>query len=108
MPKKQLETLTESMYYILIALKQPRCGIEISEFVSAITQNRVNLGPGTLYTLLSKFQNEDVIKEIACEGRKRTYVISDKGKIMLEEEFQRLQIMIEEGKCYMEMEGNHI
>ena len=32
MPKKQLDTLTEPMYYTLIALMTPKCGIEITEF----------------------------------------------------------------------------
>ena len=49
MGRKTLETLTESMFYALMALlHHPRCGTEIADFVSAITQNRVRLGPGTL------------------------------------------------------------
>ena len=59
MGRKTLETLTESMFYALMALlHQPRCGTEIADFVSAITQSRVRLGPGTLYTLLARFQVE--------------------------------------------------
>ena len=55
MPKKQLETLTEPMYYTLLALLQARCGMEITEFVLTLTKGRVHLVPGTLYTMLSKF-----------------------------------------------------
>ena len=37
MGRKTLETLTESMFYALMALlHQPRCGTEIADFVSAI------------------------------------------------------------------------
>lgn len=32
------------------------CGTEITEFVARKTRDRVRLGPGTLYTLLGKFQ----------------------------------------------------
>ena len=53
MPKKQLETLTEPMYYTLIALLEARCGMEITEFVLTLTQGRVHLVPGTLYTTIA-------------------------------------------------------
>lgn len=104
MPKKQLDTLTESMYFTLIALLQPRCGIEITEFVNRITNGRVKLGPGTLYTLLSKFETERYIEEVAQEGRKRTYQISTKGKEQLKEEIKRLHMMLEEGEPYVKTE----
>lgn len=102
MPKKQLDTLTESMYYALIALLTPRCGIEITEFVMELTKGRVRLVPGTLYTMLSKFESEEMIQEIQVEGRKRTYVITERGKRMLKDEYQRLKLMIEEGTAWME------
>ena len=108
MPKKQLDTLTEPMYYTLIALQQPRCGIEISEFVLRITQDRVKLVPGTLYTMLSKFEHEGMIEEIQVDGRKRTYLITKKGKQMLREEYTRLSTMIEEGKKWIEVKVDEI
>ena len=63
MPKKQLDTLTEPMYYTLIALMTPKCGIEITEFVRDLTQGRVRLVPGTLYAILSKFESEELIDD---------------------------------------------
>lgn len=103
MPKKQLDTLTEPMYYTLIALLHPRCGIEITQFVDDLTQQRIHLVPGTLYTMLSKFLHEGIIREVEVEGRKRTYCICDKGYVMLRAEYDRLHKMIEEGKSYMDM-----
>ena len=102
MPKKQLDTLTEPMYYTLIALLTPRCGIEITEFVLELTHGRVRLVPGTLYAMLSKFESEGMIKETEVEGRKRTYRITAKGEAMLREEYKRLKLMIEEGSSWME------
>ncbi|MGX8851319.1 PadR family transcriptional regulator [Amedibacillus sp. YH-ame10] len=102
MPRKQLDTLTEPMYYTLVALLTPRCGIEITEFVLDITKGRVRLVPGTLYTMLSKFESEKMIVETQVDGRKRTYEITDKGKGMLLEEYKRLKDMMEEGKPWME------
>lgn len=102
MPKAKLDGLTEPMYYTLIALTKPRCGIEITDFVIDITKGRVTLGPGTLYTMLSKFLEEGLIHEVSSMGRKRTYLISDKGIAMLKEEIIRLEKMLEEGKPYLE------
>lgn len=47
------------------------CGTEITEFVERKTRGRVKLGPGTLYTLLGKFQDEKLIQETEVDGRKR-------------------------------------
>ena len=58
MPKEQLKTLTEQMYYVLLALKRERCGVDITEYVLLRTDSRLRLGPGTLYSMLSKFEDE--------------------------------------------------
>ena len=55
---KDRGVLTESMFYVLMSfLHREMCGIEITEFVEQKTNGRVRLGPGTLYTLLGKFQD---------------------------------------------------
>ena len=42
MPKKAMEILTESMFYVLMALnKSAMCGIEIVEYIEQITSGRV-------------------------------------------------------------------
>ena len=92
MGRKILETLTESMFYVLMALlRQARCGTEIADFVAARTKSRVRLGPGTLYTILAKFEEVGLIRETAVEGRKRTYVLTDEGRARYEEELVRLR-----------------
>ena len=62
-----------------------------SDFVSAITQNRVRLGPGTLYTILAKFEEEGLIRETAVEGRRRTYALTEAGLARYQEEIARLR-----------------
>ena len=52
MARKKLGTLSEQMYYVLLVLREERCGAQIAEAVDALTQHRVSLGPGTLYALL--------------------------------------------------------
>lgn len=94
MAREKYKTLTEQMFYILICLKKERCGIEIMEWVSEITGNRVTLGPGTLYALIGDFVKEDMIKETSAEGRRRNYIITDKGLEMLNAEYERLRGLV--------------
>lgn len=97
MAKETLEILTESMFYVLMALlKQPKCGTEIAQFVLERTNRRVEIGPGTLYTILSKFERSEYIEEIALEGRKRTYQITDSGKKAYVKEKSRLYQMLDD------------
>ena len=92
MPKRSMEILTESMFYVLMALNEgPRCGIDIAQFVESRTAGRVKLGPATLYTVLAKFEKEKYIEETETEGRKRTYTITSKGTQAYVEEISRLR-----------------
>ncbi|MCI8678474.1 MAG: PadR family transcriptional regulator [Lawsonibacter sp.] len=91
--------LTEPMYYVLMSfLRRERCGTEITEFVEHKTGGRVRLGPGTLYTLLSKFQEEKLIVEAGVDGRKRSYRLTDKGRSIFEEELARLRACVDDGE----------
>lgn len=94
MAREKYKTLTEQMFYILICLKKERCGIEIMEWVSDVTKTRVTLGPGTLYALIGDFVKEDMIKETSAEGRRRNYIITDKGLEMLNAEYERLRGLV--------------
>lgn len=92
MPKKSMELLTESMFYVLMALsKAPMCGIDIAAWITQKTKNRVQLGPATLYTILGKFEKEQYIAQTEVEGRKRTYRITSRGLDAYRAELERLR-----------------
>ena len=91
MPKKPLESLTESMFYVLMAFgRGAMCGIQVVEFIEERTNGRIQMGPATIYTILGKFEQEGYIEEIAVEGRKRTYQITQRGRQAYWEEVSRL------------------
>ncbi len=91
--------LTEPMYYVLMAfLRREMCGTEITEFVEHRTAGRVKLGPGTLYTLLARFQEDRLIAETSVDGRKRTYQITEKGRAAFQEELDRLRACVNDGE----------
>ena len=97
MAREQFQTLTEPMYYILLALTEECCGVDIMEKVKTISHGRVLVGPGTLYAMLAKFEENGVIRLTASEGRRKSYVITDVGHEMLQKEYERLKVMVEDG-----------
>ncbi len=96
MAREKFGTLTEQMFYILLALDRECCGVDVMERIGAITRGRVTVGPGTLYTLLADFQKAGYIEETAVEGRRRSYRITPAGRVLLEEENRRLLEMAED------------
>lgn len=92
MPRKTLDTLSEPMFYVLMALRQqPLCGADIAQWISDRTEGRLALGPGTLYTILGKLTDEQMIREIAVDGRRRTYTITEAGQHLYDNELTRLR-----------------
>lgn len=105
MPKKAMEVLTESMFYVLMALcGGPLCGIDAADFIERQTGGRLQIGPATLYTILAKFEREKYIREVAVEGRKRTYCVTEKGIRAYEAELARLRQCIADAER-LEKEG---
>ncbi|ATW23586.1 PadR family transcriptional regulator [Candidatus Formimonas warabiya] len=90
MAREKYQTLTEQMFYILICLKNEACGVDIMKMVAELTDGRVLIGPGTLYSLLDNFVKEKMIIETKTENRKKSYIITNLGNEMLEKEYRRL------------------
>lgn len=105
MPRAKFKTLTEQMFYTLLCLKDECYGMDILDKVPSMTNGRVNIGSGTLYTLLEQFLEENIIKETKVEGRKRSYIITEKGKEMLDNEYSRLLAQINDYKKAFGEEG---
>ena len=62
------------------------------------TGGRVRLGPATLYTILDKFLTEGYLEEIAVEGRKRTYRLTEAGLMAYHRELGRLRRCLEDAE----------
>jgi len=90
MPREKFRTLTEQMFYVLLCLKSECYGLDILDRIPAMTKGRVTVGSGTLYNLLEQFLDAGMIAETKVEGRKRTYLITEKGREMLDVEYARI------------------
>lgn len=92
MPKQAMENLTESMFYLLMALQRgDACGAEIAAYAAKISGGAVRLGPATLYTLLARFEKEGFLTDAGTVGCKRYYRLTAAGKAAYEGERARLQ-----------------
>ena len=90
MPREKFQALTEQMFYILLCLRSECCGADIMARVEQITGGRVRVGPGTLYNLLEQFLEAGFILQTRVEGRRRSYILTDKGRRILRDEYERI------------------
>jgi DNA-binding PadR family transcriptional regulator len=101
MAREQLKNLTEPMFYVLLTLYTPRHGYEIMQMIQDITNDRVKVGAGTLYSLLSRFEKEKIIEQVDEDGRRKIYKLTTKGQEILENEHERLKALVKDGDNYI-------
>ncbi len=96
MPEEQ-GALTEAVFYILLALHQPLHGYGIMQLVQDLTDQRVVLGPGTLYGALATLVEKDWIQALPdCrDSRRKEYKITDLGREIFQIELERLRELLE-------------
>ena len=92
--------LTEAVFYILLSLHSPMHGYGIMQNVKELSNERVNLGAGTLYGAINTLLEKNWIKSIEGEkdSRKKMYEITDLGKSVILGEIVRLEELIANGK----------
>lgn len=90
--------MTEAMYYVLLALMNPNHGYQLMNSIKEVSKGRVNMGPGTLYGVLSRMLKEGLIIVIDDDGRRKTCAITPEGKDDLLMEYIRLMNLVEDGE----------
>jgi len=106
MARRQLQNLTEPMYYILLCLKTPLHGYGIMQKIEEITSGRVKVGPGTLYNLLSRFEKEEIVKQAKSTSNKKSYMLTPKGDEFLNNELYRLKQLVFDGERILKGDAN--
>lgn len=89
--------MTEAMYYILLALLKPGHGYGMMQRIRELSGGRLEMGPGTLYGVLSRMNREGLIVLAGEEGRRKNYAITDAGKNALLAEYGRLKRLVADG-----------
>ena len=88
--RKRFIPMSETMFYILLSLQEERHGYGIMQHVKELTKNRITLGAGTIYQSLSKLEGDGLISATNEIDRKKLYIITDVGKLILKEEAFRI------------------
>jgi DNA-binding PadR family transcriptional regulator len=96
--------LTETIFYVLLALGAPLHGYGIMQRVNELTAGRVALGAGTLYGALTNLTEKGWIRPLpgAADERKKEYVITDAGRKIVAGELERLEELLLNGRRVMQ------
>lgn len=89
--------LTETTFLILLSLHEPNHGYGIMQFIENKTNGRVSLGAGTLYGALNTLVKKKLVEKCNVEltDRKKQYIITTKGKKLIENEISRLKEVLD-------------
>ena len=93
-------TFSNMEFHVLLVLAEgPRHGYGIMQDAEALSDGAVRLGPGTLYSLIKRFQRDGLVRE--CEpdaDRRRCYCLTKKGRSHALAEVERLAALVRAGR----------
>jgi len=95
--------LTESTCYIMLTLVEPLHGYAVMRKIEEISKGTVKVGPGTLYGAFTLLEKEELIVKVKEEDRRKSYVLTPKGKNVLMNQIKRLEIMTQNGLSVIDM-----
>lgn len=88
--------LTETVYYILLALFEPAHGYLIMQKVEELSQGEVSMAAGTLYGAIENLLKWGFIEPVKSKDKRRkVYVITEEGERVLTLDYQRMQHLAE-------------
>ena len=98
--------LTETTFYILLALYRPNHGYGIMLKAEEMSHGRVHLAAGTLNGALNSLVDKKWIEQLPVESgsRKKEYQQTDLGLDILANEIERLRELVENGDAVLEGE----
>ena len=87
--------VTETTYYVLLALLEPAHGYLIMQKVEELSDQQVKIAAGTLYGAIENLLKQKLIQSVKSEDKRRkVYVITKKGKEVLLLDLERMRQMI--------------
>lgn len=87
--------LTETVYYVLLALREPAHGYAVMQKVEELSGGQVRLAAGTMYGAIENLLKKKLIVSLPSgDPRRKMYVISDLGKRVLRDDYRRMLHMI--------------
>ena len=98
MSDRRYSPMSETMFLILFALRTERHGYGVMQHVADLTDGRIVLGAGTVYTSLGKLEADGLIAVTSRADRRTNYLITAPGAEVLRQEAQRISALHEYAK----------
>ena len=93
--RNALLPLTETTYYILVALRAPGHGYHIMQTVEDLSNGDVRIAAGTMYGALENLLKQGLIQALpSTDPRRKVYQITPAGENVLQQDIARLKQML--------------
>ncbi|MDW0118297.1 PadR family transcriptional regulator [Sporosarcina thermotolerans] len=93
---ESFEPLTDSVFYIMASLSEPRHGYAVMSLVEETTKGSFVIGPASLYTIIKKLLKEQfIVLQDESDSRRKVYVLTEIGRQALKADIARRKVMIE-------------
>ena len=93
--------LTETTYYILLALCEPGHGYAVMQKVEEMSEGRVRIAAGTMYGAVENLRKQKLITPVPSEdARRKMYQTTNEGRSVLAMEAERLEHLLNVYKNY--------
>lgn len=104
-----INPLSEATYLILLALyKEPLHGYGVIKKIEKISDGKSTIAPGTLYGVLKNLEKQGLITTLSVEKaqrKKKTYSMTEKGKEVFQQEYERYFYLIHLTQKLIEADG---
>lgn len=91
--------LSEASFYVMAALDEPLHGYAIMQKVESMSEGNVTIGPGTLYGAFTTLEKQGLIEKVSEVDRRKSYALTERGRVVLAEHIRRLAIMVRNGQA---------
>ena len=116
MPRRRLDPLPPAAFHILLALAGgQKHGYGIMREVAEETDQKVRLGPGTLYGSIQTLLEAGYVEEagersdpVSGDERRRYYRLSGAGRMALKSEAERMAALLRLVKSKKILKGAHV
>lgn len=95
--------LAAASFYVLFALATgEKHGYAIMQETRALSDQRFQMGPATLYTTIQRLLESEWIEEVAgpegTDSRRRYYRLTRRGRAALHQEMERMEALVRKAK----------
>lgn len=80
----------------MAALTKPRHGYAIMNLIEETSKGEIIIGPASMYTIIKKLVKQEwIYLHDGTDSRRKTYLLTEKGREVLEEDLKVRQRMID-------------